>query len=141
MVTQRQIRRLADQIARQFAPLRIILFGSYAYGKPTRDSDVDLLVIVNKGPTLQQEFQIRQSIDAPFPLDVLVKTRQQVRRRLALNDFFLQEVDQKGKLLYEATDAPVGGKSRRRLADRSARASRSQTSQFRRRVFSRPAVH
>ena len=56
MVTQRQIRRLADQIARQFAPLRIILFGSYAYGKPTRDSDVDLLVIVNKGPTLQQEF-------------------------------------------------------------------------------------
>src|SRR4051812_5724874 len=119
MVTQQQIRRLADQIARQFKPLRIILFGSYAYGKPTRDSDVDLLVIVNSGATLRKEFQIRQAIHAPFPIDVLVRTREEFQRRLAWNDFFLREVDQKGKLLYEATDAPVGGQSRRRFPNRA----------------------
>jgi uncharacterized protein len=45
MVTRRQIRAYAEEIARQFRPRRIILFGSYAYGKPTRDSDVDLLVV------------------------------------------------------------------------------------------------
>src|SRR3954453_675608 len=105
MVTQQMIKRLAGQIARQFKPLRIILFGSYAYGKPTPDSDVDLMVIVNNGPTLQKEFEIRQAIEAPFPIDVLVKTHKEVQRRLAWNDFFLREVDQKGKLLYEAIDA------------------------------------
>src|SRR6266542_2870716 len=141
MVTMPQIKRLAEQIARQFKPQRIILFGSYAYGKPTEHSDVDLLVIVGKGPTLRKEFEIRQAVRASFPLDVLVKTHAEVQRRLAWNDFFLREVDEKGKLLYEATDAAVREQGRGRLSDRSTRASRPQTAQFRHRVLSRPAVH
>jgi predicted nucleotidyltransferase len=140
MVTRQQIRHLTDEIARQFKPQRIILFGSYAYGKPNDDSDVDLLVIIGRGSTLQKEFEIRQAIHAPFALDVLVKTRAEVQRRLAWNDFFLREVDQKGKLLYEATDATVGGQSRGRLSNRSARTSRPKASQSRRRVLSRAAA-
>ena len=108
MVTMRQIKRLADQIARHIKPQQIILFGSYAYGKPTADSDVDLLVVFDKGPTLQMEFDIRQAFHASFPLDVLVRTHAEIARRLAWHDFFLREVHQKGKLLYEATHAPMG---------------------------------
>jgi len=75
MAVMRQIRELVGRIAREFKPRRIILFGSHAYGKPTPDSDVDLLVIMPcRGRTLDKEFEIRQAIRAPFPLDVLVRT-------------------------------------------------------------------
>jgi uncharacterized protein len=141
MVAARQIKRLAERIARQFKPQQIILFGSYAYGKPSEHSDVDLLVIVKNGPTLQKEFEIRQAARVSFPLDVLVRTQAEFSRRLAWNDFFLQEVNQKGKLLYEATDTAVGGKGRGRLSHRSTGASRSKKSKPRRRVLSRAAVH
>ncbi len=46
MITLDQIQAFSQQIAEQFQPDRIILFGSYAYGQPTSDSDVDLLVIL-----------------------------------------------------------------------------------------------
>jgi predicted nucleotidyltransferase len=119
MVTRQQIRNLADDIAWRFKPQRIVLFGSYAYGNPGEDSDVDL-VVVGKRPTLRKEFEIRQAVRAAFALDVLVKTRAEVRRRLARNDFFLREVDEKGRLLYEATDAPLGSQGPGRLSNRGA---------------------
>lgn len=46
MISRHAIRKFANQVARRFKPARIILFGSYAYGKPTPDSDVDLLVVM-----------------------------------------------------------------------------------------------
>ncbi len=46
MVAKREIRSLVSRIASEFRPERIILFGSYAYGKPNEDSDVDLLVLM-----------------------------------------------------------------------------------------------
>jgi predicted nucleotidyltransferase len=60
MVTRRQIKAYAQEIARQFKPQRIILFGSYASGKPTSDSDVDLLVVMpHKGLSADQATRIR----------------------------------------------------------------------------------
>jgi predicted nucleotidyltransferase len=71
MVSLRQIRQFVAEIARQFEPQRIVLFGSYATGKFTVDSDVDLLVVMNcRGKTIEKEIQIRQAIHAPFPLDL-----------------------------------------------------------------------
>jgi predicted nucleotidyltransferase len=46
MVRMKQIRDWSRRVAKQFNPERIILFGSYAYGKPREDSDVDLLVVL-----------------------------------------------------------------------------------------------
>jgi predicted nucleotidyltransferase len=104
MVTRRQIRRYAQEIARQFHPQRIILFGSYAYGKPTRDSDVDLLVIMpHQGLGADQATRIRLSVRAPFPMDLLVRSPQKIRQRLAWGDCFIQEVLEKGKVLYESS--------------------------------------
>ena len=65
-IPQKAIDQVVEQIVEKFKPQKIILFGSYAYGKPTRDSDVDLMVIVSNGPTLQKELEIRQAIDARF---------------------------------------------------------------------------
>lgn len=104
MVTRRQIRQYAQEIARLFRPRRIILFGSYAYGKPTRDSDVDLLVIMpHKGNGADQATRIRLKLRAPFPMDLLVRTPQKIRQRVAWGDCFIQEVLEKGQVLYEAS--------------------------------------
>jgi len=105
MVTRRQIREYVTEIAREFRPRRIILFGSYAYGKPTRDSDVDLLVIMpHRGCGADKATEIRLRVRAPFPMDLMVRTPQKIRRRLAWRDCFIQEVMEKGKVLYEARD-------------------------------------
>lgn len=104
MVTRRQIRAYATEVARLFRPRRIILFGSYAYGKPTRDSDVDLLVVMpHRGSGPEQATRIRLSVRAPFPMDLLVRSPRKIRQRLAWGDCFIEEVLEKGKVLYEAS--------------------------------------
>ena len=102
-VKRQEIRRVCAQIARLFKPERIVLFGSYAYGQPTGDSDVDLLVVMPfEGKGFRKASEIRSQIDAGFPLDLVVRTPEEMGRRLAAGDFFLREVTEKGELLYAA---------------------------------------
>jgi uncharacterized protein len=112
MVTRRQIRAYAAEIAREFRPRRIILFGSYAYGKPNHDSDVDLLVIMpHRGCGADKATEIRLRVRAPFPMDLLVRSPQKIRQRLAWGDCFVQEVLDKGEVLYEGCRSSGNGKS------------------------------
>jgi predicted nucleotidyltransferase len=106
MVAMREIRSLSRRIARQFRPRRIVLFGSYAEGRAGPDSDVDLLVVLpHKGHAVEKSVEIRLATRPPFPLDLLVRTPQEVRRRLAMGDTFMRDIVQKGKVLYETDDA------------------------------------
>ncbi len=109
MITPSQIRQVSDEIARRFRPERIILFGSYAYGTPTEDSDVDLLVVMPfEGRTAKQAIAIRGAVYAGFPMDLIPITPERLKYRLEIEDFFLREVVEKGKVLYEASHARVG---------------------------------
>lgn len=102
-VTKSIIRNYADQIAKQFHPNKIILFGSYAYGKPNEDSDVDMLIIMPfEGKGAHKATEILLATDPRFPIDLLVRTPEQIKTRLKLGDFFIREITQKGKVLYEA---------------------------------------
>jgi predicted nucleotidyltransferase len=113
-----QIRELARQIAERFHPEKIILFGSYAYGQPDEGSDVDLLVIMPARNMIDQSVKIRLALPPrPFPLDLIVRTPEYVRRRLAGEDWFLREIVGKGKVLYEDRDQGVGPQGRDGLAD------------------------
>ena len=109
MIKRSQIQKFCDAVAREFHPKKIVLFGSYAYGKPTKDSDVDLLVVMpfdrKKG---RKSLEIRQRIPADFPLDLLVRTPKFIAQRLAWGDCFTQEIFAKGKVMYEAADARLG---------------------------------
>ena len=106
IITRRTISTFAQKVAKQFNPQKIILFGSYAYGKPTEDSDVDLLVIMPfRGKGARKATEILLATDPCFPIDLLVRTPQQIRTRIKLGDFFIREITQKGKILYEATNA------------------------------------
>lgn len=101
-ISRREISAFARQVARQFNPNKIILFGSYAYGKPTEDSDVDVLVVMpfrGKNPTKATE--IWMATKPKFPIDILVRKPGELKKRLRMGDFFLHEIIEKGKVLYE----------------------------------------
>ena len=103
MPAQNLIEEVIERIVDKFHPQKIILFGSYAYGEPTRDSDIDLLVIMNTNlRPVEQAVEIRRQTDFTFPVDLLVRTSEQVQERLALGDTFFKEVLSKGKVCYEA---------------------------------------
>ena len=103
MVSRHAIRKFADEVVWRFKPEKIILFGSYAYGKPTADSDVDLLVVMpQRRVRRNMSVRIRWAVPRSFPLDLLVRSRLEIRRRLEWGDCFLQEITSKGKVLYEA---------------------------------------
>src|SRR5712692_2047306 len=72
-IPMRIIRRFARQVAERFQPDKIILFGSYAYGTPHVDSDVDILVIMPARNQLDQCVRIRWEVPAPYPMDLLVR--------------------------------------------------------------------
>jgi predicted nucleotidyltransferase len=104
--TLEQIYALAQEIARKFHPQRIVLFGSYAYGTPTRDSDVDLLVVMRTQlRPVEQATAIRGAVDVPFPMDLLVRTPKQLEQRLHLGDSFVKDILSRGTVLYEADRA------------------------------------
>ena len=106
MVTRKDIQATCDDIVREFKPLQVILFGSYAYGTPKEYSDVDLLVVmpVADSETRDQAVEIRQRIPSRFSMDLLVRSPEEIAYRISHNDWFLREVTEKGEVLYESDD-------------------------------------
>ncbi|MFH1633471.1 MAG: nucleotidyltransferase domain-containing protein [Chloroflexota bacterium] len=103
MVSDARIKGIVESIIANFSPQKIILFGSYAYGQPNRDSDVDLLVVM---PTterpLRKAAEIAAAIEHPFPIDLLVRTPEDVTTCFERGDTFIREVLTQGLVLYEA---------------------------------------
>jgi predicted nucleotidyltransferase len=115
------IQDLCRQIVRAVNPQQIILFGSYAYGQPNEDSDVDLLIVMPfEGHPAYQAAAIRMQLDTPLPLDLLVRTPEQIAERIGMGDYFMQEVMAQGRVLYEANHAGVDKQGRKRLGKRAA---------------------
>ena len=104
MVGIKQIKALGQRIGREFHPERVVLFGSYASGTATEDSDVDMLVVIShKGKGWRLAGKIRGRVNPQFPVDLLVRSPKQIKERLNLGDCFLKEITEKGKVLYEST--------------------------------------
>ena len=102
VASREEIRLVAEQIAKQFRPEKIVLFGSYAWGKPDPGSDVDLLVIVGDGASnWDLSVEISSVMRHPFPMDIVVRSSQEISERIRQGDFFLQRVIEKGEVLYE----------------------------------------
>src|SRR5262249_19631942 len=117
-IPMRVIRRFARDVAERFRPEKIILFGSYVYGTPHDDSDVDILVVMPARNQLDMAHKIHWSIQPPFPVHVVVRTPYNMAWRLKEGESFLREVVAKGKVLYEANHKRVGSKGRRRPSHR-----------------------
>jgi len=103
MTTSEKIKDICDRIARDFRPEKIIVFGSHAYGNPGPFSDLDLLVVMPfEGTPLQQAARIITHINPDIGVDLIVRTPAQVRERLAMQDAFIREILERGRVAYEA---------------------------------------
>ena len=104
MIDWADIKRYCDAIAREFQPQRIVVFGSYAYGEPSSDSDVDVMVVMpfSKKRRVRPSLEIRRRISAGFPVDIVVRAPEEITRRLRWGDSFITEVMTRGKVMYEA---------------------------------------
>jgi len=100
-----QIARIAATIGREYKPQQVILFGSYARGKPTKDSDIDLFIVKETSANRIDRFvQVKRIIYDPrfrIPVSPLVYTPEEVEERLIMGDDFVQEIMREGKVLYE----------------------------------------
>jgi predicted nucleotidyltransferase len=104
MIDEQRIAKVCEQIAEQFHPEKIILFGSYAYGLPRPDSDVDLLVVLPfEGKGFRKSLEILDCISPDFCLDLLARRPEDTARRYAEGDPLIREALDHGKVLYEGT--------------------------------------
>jgi predicted nucleotidyltransferase len=128
LATAHQIIAFVGRIAAGFTPRRIILFGSYAFGNPTEDSDVDLLITRQRWSMspLTAAGRMRIELGVPFAMDLIVRSEADIRRRIAGGDGFLREVLETGITLYAADDARVGRQGRIRLRRRLRGAALAQ---------------
>jgi predicted nucleotidyltransferase len=101
MIKFEEIETYAKNVAAEFKPDKIILFGSYANKSASENSDVDLLVIMHyQGKASQQALTIRRNIPKRFPLDLVVQSPDEATRRLSEGDPFIVEAFKQGRVLY-----------------------------------------
>ncbi|MCK5804430.1 MAG: nucleotidyltransferase domain-containing protein [Lentisphaeria bacterium] len=102
MVSLNTIREFASRIVQEFDPDRIILFGSYADGTATEDSDVDMLVVLSfTGKNLNKSVEILVRTDPRFPTDLLARRPDDTQRRYRQGDPLIRAALDAGKVLYE----------------------------------------
>lgn len=102
MIDEKRIARLSERIAREFQPERIILFGSYAYGQPRPDSDIDLLVVLPfEGKGFRKSLEILNRVDPDFPVDIVTRRPEDTAQRYAEGDPLIREALDRGRVLYE----------------------------------------
>lgn len=112
MVSKEDIRTTVDTIAREFNPERIVLFGSHARGTADADSDVDLLIVTPGTPQELQDLAltIYRRVRKRFPIDLLVRSPEELDFRIAHNDWFLREIMEQGIVMYESAHTGMAGK-------------------------------
>ena len=105
MSYQKEIKKITKQIVEKYQPEKIILFGSFAWGKPHEWSDIDLFIIKeSKKKCREREYDLRlKLLGNKFPpMDLLIYTPQEVKQRLQIGDFFIRDIFKLGKIIYAA---------------------------------------
>jgi predicted nucleotidyltransferase len=102
VVNNKIISAISKKIVENFSPEKIILFGSSARGTQTKDSDIDLLVIMDsKQRPAKRSMEISKACRPKFiSMDIIVRTPEEIKNRLQIGDYFIKEILEKGKVLY-----------------------------------------
>ena len=100
------IQAMVDKLKREYAPQRIVLFGSYAYGNPTPDSDIDILIVkdtperfIDRWTTVRR---ILSDSTRMIPIETLVLTPEELSERLRVGDQFIAKIVEDGEVLHAA---------------------------------------
>jgi predicted nucleotidyltransferase len=102
-VTDTLLSDIVSKIVEHFHPKKIILFGSRAWGEPTEESDLDLLVVMDvDGSPIRKASEISRTARPRFlPMDVIVRTPDEIEHRIGIGDPFIKRIMNRGKVLYE----------------------------------------
>ncbi len=101
-VTDSLIQEMVSKIVKHFNPDKVILFGSRAWGKPTGESDVDILVVMDvDGSPIRKASEISRIARPRFlPIDIVVRTPDEIEHRKGIGDPFIKRIMNQGKVLY-----------------------------------------
>ena len=110
MISKEKITDITTRIAERFNPEKIIVFGSYAWGKPGKDSDLDLFVVMDSSekPIKRAASLRRALIDRYVPMDIIVRTPEEIRHRIDIGDPFVKKILREGKVVYARDNARMG---------------------------------
>ena len=101
---QETIQDIVQKIVAGYSPQKVILFGSYLSGNPDQNSDIDLLIIKDtKKRPIERWMEVKRLVrdrQRKSSVSPLVYTDQEIRERLAIKDFFIEEVLEKGRVVY-----------------------------------------
>ncbi len=98
----KKISDVVGSITTQFNPEKIILFGSHSDGTNTKDSDIDLCIIIDsKTSSFDLSIEISSKVPHKIPLDIIVKSPKEIKQRIKSGDFFIKHIMDNGKVLYE----------------------------------------
>lgn len=102
MITKEQIENIVQKIVVNVNPQKVILFGSYAYGQPDGNSDLDLLVIQDTDvPRYKREREIRKYLrGTQIPIDIVVYTQNEIDEWKDTKSAFISQIIEKGKVLH-----------------------------------------
>ena len=104
--TKTELDKIVRQVVKAYQPQKIILFGSYAYGRPDADSDLDLLIVKKTSERFIDRLNnVRKIVSDPkrsIPFEPIVLTPDELEERLAIGDQFIKEIIAKGEILYAA---------------------------------------
>jgi len=106
MIDKKLISTITSRLIETYSPLKIYLFGSYAWGNPTEGSDVDLLVVVEKSEErkLKRPFEGHMALwDLSVSKDIIVYTKKEFENSISDPMTFAYKINNDGKLLYEKT--------------------------------------
>jgi len=113
----KKIETLTERIIEKLKPLnpqKIILFGSYAYGKPNKNSDIDLYIITNdefipssskENSKLHMKYsKALREVQKEIQIDLIVHTKKMHEKFLKLDSMFSRKIMREGKVIYEKRD-------------------------------------
>ena len=97
-----KLAEITKRIVEEYDPEKIILFGSFAWGKPGPDSDVDLLIIKRTDKNkFERVRDLRSKLDAELPMDILIYTPEETVRSVSeYKNLFIEDILRHGKVLY-----------------------------------------
>ena len=93
MITHKAINKISKKIVVEYKPEKIYLFGSFAWGEPDFDSDVDFFIIKNtRKKKFNRQLYVRKIVAGELPVDILVYNQKEIKERLMLGDFFVNKI-------------------------------------------------
>lgn len=99
-----KILTMVNKITTEFKPEKIILFGSWAWGKPEANSDIDMLVVKESSkPRSEREYELRTLLfPSEIPLDIMVYTPGELKQKIERDqNLFLKDIVNNGIILYD----------------------------------------